>query len=94
MGDNMHDKCAAEFGKSAGWVWWFSAVPIVVNLITLGLIGASIYGAQKMNQLCRTISTSAQRLACTAVRIGVGESARAALAEHAKTKPELEPLSK
>ncbi|EGT53621.1 hypothetical protein CAEBREN_31043 [Caenorhabditis brenneri] len=76
------------------WVVLLSIVPITFSLITVVLLCASLLKVKKMVGICDGISASAHWLSRTAVRVGIGETARMTIQEYAATKPELKRLLK
>ncbi|CAL2035574.1 unnamed protein product [Caenorhabditis brenneri] len=86
--------CAAEYDKMSTWVVLLSIVPITFSLITVVLLCASLLKVKKMVGICDGISASAHWLSRTAVRVGIGETARMTIQEYAATKPELKRLLK
>uniref|UniRef100_A0A8R1E5K9 N(6)-L-threonylcarbamoyladenine synthase n=1 Tax=Caenorhabditis japonica TaxID=281687 RepID=A0A8R1E5K9_CAEJA len=83
-----------EFDKMSTRVVIISVVPIAFSLITLLLLCSSMLKVKKMISICDEISSSAHWLSRTAVRVGIGETARSTIAEYAHTKPELHRLLK
>ncbi|CAI2349465.1 unnamed protein product [Caenorhabditis sp. 36 PRJEB53466] len=94
MSASYHQVCAQEFEKMSQWVVLISIVPLLVSLLTVILICSSLRKMKKMVSVCDGIATSAHWLSRTAVRAGVGDTARSTIAEYAKTKPELGRLLK
>lgn len=83
-----------EFDRMSEWVGLVSILPIAFSIITIGLLGSALFKVTKMMQLCDRIASSAHWLSRTAVRAGIGETARNTITEYAKTKPELHRLLK
>ncbi|PIC41249.1 hypothetical protein B9Z55_008735 [Caenorhabditis nigoni] len=62
------------------------------NAITIILLCSSLLKVKKMIAICDGISASAHWLSRTAVRAGIGETARVTIQEYAGNKPELKRL--
>ncbi|EFO83596.1 hypothetical protein GCK72_010842 [Caenorhabditis remanei] len=90
----MSADCAEAYDKMSTWVVLLSIVPITFSLITVVLLCASLLKVKKMIGICDGISASAHWLSRTAVRVGIGETARMTIQEYAATKPELKRLLK
>ncbi|UMM21584.1 hypothetical protein L5515_003199 [Caenorhabditis briggsae] len=88
----MGVECAEEFVKLSGWIVLLSIVPIVFSAITIILLCSSLLKVKKMIAICDGISASAHWLSRTAVRAGIGETARVTIQEFAGNKPELKRL--
>lgn len=84
--------CAQEYAQMGTWVALLAIVPITFTLITIILLCSSMLKVKKMIGICDGISSSSHWLSRTAVRVGVGETARLTIQEYAGTKPELKRL--
>ncbi|KAK5985153.1 hypothetical protein GCK32_011722 [Trichostrongylus colubriformis] len=69
-----------------------TTLPILINFGTMSVIAFTIYQVKQVKQLCDNLTSSTHWLSRTAVRIGIGPSAKKALIEYAKGKPEFAKL--
>ncbi|NP_001370989.1 G_PROTEIN_RECEP_F1_2 domain-containing protein [Caenorhabditis elegans] len=90
----MVDGCAEKFEQMSSWIVLISIVPITFSFITVILLCSSLLKVKKMRGICDGIHSNAHWLSRTAVRVGIGATARVTINEYASTKPELKRLLK
>ncbi|KHJ98108.1 hypothetical protein OESDEN_01918 [Oesophagostomum dentatum] len=67
-------------------------LPIVINFATMFVIALTIYQVKQVKPLCDNITSSTHSLSKTAVKVGIGPTAKKALVDYAKGKPEFAKL--
>uniref|UniRef100_A0A1I7W9N5 Secreted protein n=1 Tax=Heterorhabditis bacteriophora TaxID=37862 RepID=A0A1I7W9N5_HETBA len=63
-------------------------------MVSLLLVGFTILQMKEAKNMCDKVTASAHLLSRTAIRVGVGPSAKKALMDYAKGKPEFAKLMK
>uniref|UniRef100_A0AC34RPF7 Uncharacterized protein n=1 Tax=Panagrolaimus sp. JU765 TaxID=591449 RepID=A0AC34RPF7_9BILA len=74
------------------WLVVLIVVPTILNLCSVGLLVFSMILIGRLKGVVEAISSSTHWLTRTAIRVGLGPTAKKALIEYAKTKPEFKKL--
>ncbi|CAD6199780.1 unnamed protein product [Caenorhabditis auriculariae] len=83
-----HGTCTEAVHAMAMWVAMTSTLPIVLNLATLVVLALTVWQVKKVKKLCEGITSSTHWLSRSSVRVGIGSSAKRALNEYARGRPE------
>nr|CDJ91245.1 Hypothetical protein CBG00488 [Haemonchus contortus] len=92
QGNGTSDVCRAASEDTTLWLVMTTTLPILINFGTMFILAFTIYKVKQVKQLSDTLTSSTHWLSRTAVRIGIGPSAKKALVEYAKGKPEFAKL--
>ncbi|TKR65422.1 hypothetical protein L596_025827 [Steinernema carpocapsae] len=84
--------CEAAAEATKAWLIVMLVVPAIINLVSVALIVLTIVHVRRLKRITEAITSSTHWLTRTAVRVGIGPSAKKALLEYAKQKPELSKL--
>uniref|UniRef100_A0A7E4VNL2 Transmembrane protein n=1 Tax=Panagrellus redivivus TaxID=6233 RepID=A0A7E4VNL2_PANRE len=90
--DGATVSCAYSAGSVRVWVICLMVVPSMLNLASIALLIFSIILVRRLKSVVEAISSSTHWLTRTAIRVGLGPTAKKALIEYAKGKPELKKL--
>uniref|UniRef100_A0A1I7ZP77 Transmembrane protein n=1 Tax=Steinernema glaseri TaxID=37863 RepID=A0A1I7ZP77_9BILA len=86
--------CQKAAESTQAWLLLMIVVPAFVNLVSIVLIVLTIVHVRRLKRITEAIASSTHWLTRTAVRVGIGPTAKKALLEYAKSKPGLEKLVK
>ncbi|KAK0419358.1 hypothetical protein QR680_014104 [Steinernema hermaphroditum] len=86
------ETCQKAAESTQAWLVLMIAVPAFVNLVSVVLIVLTIVHVRRLKRVTEAISSSTHWLTRTAVRVGIGPSAKKALLEYASKKPNLAKL--
>ncbi|KAI6195096.1 hypothetical protein M3Y96_01194700 [Aphelenchoides besseyi] len=84
--------CRTASDELRYWIVLTMVIPAAINLIVTCLLIWTFVMIRSFRQTSDEIISSTQWLSKTAVRVGIGPSAKKALLEYARTKPELQKL--
>ncbi|WKY02363.1 hypothetical protein Q1695_015981 [Nippostrongylus brasiliensis] len=74
------------------WLVMATTLPLLINFGTMFVIAFTIFEVKQVKHLSDNLTSSTHWLSRTAVRIGIGPSAKKALVDYAKGKPEFAKL--
>ncbi|VDM83517.1 unnamed protein product [Strongylus vulgaris] len=74
------------------WLVMATTLPIIINFGTMFVLAFTIYQVKQVKPLCDNLTSSTHWLSRTAVRVGIGPTAKKALVDYAKGKPEFSKL--
>ncbi|CAJ0930429.1 unnamed protein product, partial [Mesorhabditis belari] len=92
MGKQQEATCDDTVSALMVWLVFATLIPLTINVATFVLIILTISQMRKMKKITESIASSTHRLSQTAIRVGIGNSAKKALLDFARTKDELKML--
>jgi hypothetical protein len=83
------DECEKKVQTTQLWLILLIVVPTVLNLVSALLVGLTIWQVRRLKETSATITSGVHWLTRTAVRVGIGPSAKKALMQCARKHFEL-----
>ncbi|CAJ0586523.1 unnamed protein product, partial [Mesorhabditis spiculigera] len=84
--------CKMAEAELMTWLVLASVIPLIINLTTFVLTILTILQLRKMKNITESITSSTHWLSRSAIRVGIGATAKKALLDYARTKEELKML--
>uniref|UniRef100_A0AC35GT30 Uncharacterized protein n=1 Tax=Panagrolaimus sp. PS1159 TaxID=55785 RepID=A0AC35GT30_9BILA len=84
--------CADTAKKAQAWLIVLMVIPSLLNIVSVILLIFSMILIRRLKSVVEAIASSTHWLTRTAIRVGLGPTAKKALIEYAKGKPEFKRL--
>lgn len=91
-GDTNGYDCVSTSSSVKSWILVLLLIPTVLNIASICLLVFAMTLITKLKTVVEAISSSTHWLTRTAIRVGLGPTAKKALIEYAKSKPEFKKL--
>ncbi|KAK6743619.1 hypothetical protein RB195_010729 [Necator americanus] len=90
--ESSDNSCLKVYEGLSLWLVMATTLPIIINFGTMFVIALTIYQVKQVKPLCDNLTSSTHWLSRTAVRVGIGPTAKKALVDYAKGKSEFAKL--
>uniref|UniRef100_A0AC34FGS6 Uncharacterized protein n=1 Tax=Panagrolaimus sp. ES5 TaxID=591445 RepID=A0AC34FGS6_9BILA len=90
--DMKGEECEKTAGTATSWLVVLMVIPSLLNVASVILLIFSMVLIRRLKSVVEAIASSTHWLTRTAIRVGLGPTAKKALIEYAKGKPEFKRL--